>query len=342
MKAIFRGIAGLTLATGAATSASNAQCVWTEDGSGLQCQTLLAGQSIEAGMVCAEVDGTDLLVSYVTAGDWELLEVHLWVGADLADMPQTRKGNPKIGNFPYKAEDLMGATSHQFAIPLADLGFDCPGDDSAFFVAAHASLRRPDGSDDGYQTETGWADGDRFSERGSWATFFDVLLTCDCGVDPPAEPTCETAFAFGGDLATCFLDVDEDGDDVRDFSRWGWTNEIASEDVYVFDIYAGAGQCDTSKGTLVGTLTVIYLAGSVDVLFEMREGFEMDEVHLYVGSEILPRDVRGDSTVAPGQYPYVADDLDGASSHVVLGAAASGPVHVVAHAVVCAGEWPEK
>ncbi len=341
MKVILEGIAVLALSTAVMTSSSNAQCVWAEDGSGAQCQTLLAGQTIEAGTVCAEVDGADLLVSYVTAGDWELSEVHLWVGADLADMPQTRKGSPKIGNFPYKAEDLSGSSTHQFVIPLSDLGFECPGDDMEFLVAAHASLRRPDGSGDGYQTETGWADGERFVERGMWGTFFSIWLTCDCHSDPPALRTCETAFAFGGDLATCFLDIDEDSDGIRDFSRWGWTNNVAAEDMYVFDIYAGAGRCDRNKGTLVGTLTVIYLGGSVDVIFSMNDGFEMDEVHLYAGSDILPLDVNGNHTVAPGQYPYVVDDLDGVSSHAILGIPASGPISVVAHAVVCSENWPE-
>ncbi len=341
MTIITRGSLGFLLAVAAATASSNAQCVWTEDGSGVQCRTLLAGQSIEAGLVCVEVDGIDLLVTYLTTGNWELTEAHLWVGADLADMPQTRKGNPKIGNFPYKAESLTGATFHQFAIPLDDLGFDCPGDDASFFVAAHASLRRPDGSSDGYQTETGWADGDRFVERGSWATFFGVELTCDCSLDPPSERACETAFAFGDDLATCFLDIDNDSDGRRDFSRWGWTNLIVNEDVYLFDIYAGAGQCDIDKGTLVGTLMVMYVAGRVDVVFTMEDGFQMDEIHLYVGEEMLARDVNGAFTVAPGQYPHVVDDLGGVSSTAVLGIPASGPIYVVAHAVVCSEDWPE-
>jgi hypothetical protein len=337
----FRGITAIALATGLATSVADAQCVRTEDGSGVHCQTLLAGQTIEAGSVCVEVVDTDLVVTYSTTGDWELVEAHLWVGGDLADMPQTRRGNPKIGNFPYKAEDLAGATSHQFIVPLDDLGFGCPGDDASYHVAAHAALRRPDG-DGGFQTETGWADGDRFVQRGSWATYFTVDLTCECDDDPPPPPPleCETAFAYGGGLSTCFLDIDDDGDGDGDFNRWGWTNAITEEDVYLFDVYAGAGQCDTGKGTLVGTLMVVYVDGTVDVIYEMNEGFEMSEVHLYVGSEMLPRDVNGDYTVAPGQYPYVNDTLEGAASHAILGIPASGPIHVVAHAVVCSDEWP--
>ncbi|MGA1824192.1 MAG: hypothetical protein ACMUIP_05955 [bacterium] len=98
-----------------------AQCVSTIDGSGVQCQALLAGQTIDAGLVCVEVVGTDLVVTYDTANGWELVETHLWVGDSLADMPQTKQGNPKIGNFPYNSGDITGATSYNVSISLDDL-----------------------------------------------------------------------------------------------------------------------------------------------------------------------------------------------------------------------------
>jgi hypothetical protein len=156
-----------------------AQCVKTEDGSGVQSVELLAGQTILAGTVNVEVVGENLEVTFATTDGWELTEAHLWAGDDLADMPQTKKGNPKIGNFPHKSGDITGSTSHTFQVPLAELEFSCPGEDKSYFIAAHAALRKPDGSG-GYQTETGWADGDRFVEKGSWATYFSVVLTCEC------------------------------------------------------------------------------------------------------------------------------------------------------------------
>ncbi|MHC4990631.1 MAG: hypothetical protein ACYTGC_06585 [Planctomycetota bacterium] len=305
----------------------------------MQCQTLFAGQTIDAGTVCVEIVGSDLVVTYATTGGWELVETHLWVGTDIGDMPQTRKGNPRIGHFPYGFDDLAGATSSAMAIPLEELGFQCPAENATIFVAAHAALRLSDGGG-GFQTETGWADGDRFVEQGSWGTFFSTEVSCDCG-GAPVERSCETAFAYGDDLATCFLAIDEDSDGIEDFNRWGWTNQIAEPDVYMFAIYAGAGRCDTTKGTLVGTLTVIYAGGLVDVIFTMNDGYEADEVHVYVGSEILARNVNDEYTVAPGQYPYVADDLAGASSHAVMGIPVTGPFHVVAHAVACSESWPE-
>jgi hypothetical protein len=197
--------AALGLAVGVATvTTANAQCVKAADGSGMQCQTLYAGQTIDTGWVCVEIVGDNLVVTYETTEGscWELTEAHLWVGADLADMPQTRKGNPKIGNFPHNSGDITGATTHSFSVPLEVLGFSCPADDKMYYVAAHAALRCDNG-DGSYQTETGWADGSRFVERGAWGTFFNVTLTCDCGgVNPPTDPTCDSRPAFSTSTRT--------------------------------------------------------------------------------------------------------------------------------------------
>jgi len=106
-----------------------------------------------------------------------------------------------------------------------------------------------------------------------------------------------------------------------------------------FDIYAAAGQCDLTAGTLVGTLLVDYspVAGYAWVTFYMNPPYTMDENHLYVGNEILPRDANGEYTVAPGQYPYIHEDLDGATTDTYM-IWVSGNIYVVAHAVVCGFE----
>jgi hypothetical protein len=59
----------------------------------------------------------------------------------------------------------------------------------------------------------------------------------------------------------------------------------------------------------------------------------MDEVHLYVGNEILARDVNNEYTVAPGQYPYIDDDID-TDTYTFTIDGLSGDIYVVAHAVV--------
>jgi hypothetical protein len=279
------------------------------------CQTLYAGQSIDAGTVCVEVSGDNLLVRYETKDGWELTEAHLWVGDDLADMPQTKKGNPKVGNFPYHAGSITESNLYEFTIPLLDLGGDdfatslC---DQTFLVAAHASLRKDNGSG-GSQTETGWAYGTRMVPRGNWATYFNFVFSCD---DTGVE--CETAFAFG----------DKELWDITDTNRWGWQITVNLEDDITTEIYAGAGQNDTTKGTHVGNLHISYVSGSLTVEYEMFEDFTMTEYHLYVGS-------KDTTTASPGEFPYTNDNLGGITSESFDILISGQKIYIVAHAVVC-------
>jgi hypothetical protein len=331
------------------TALAQTVAVATDDGSGIQTETLYAGQTIAAGSVEIRVVDDNLVVTYETTGGWELVEAHMWAGSDISDMPQTRKGNPKIGNFPFKAEFTVPTTKHSFEYPLSFLGFSCPSADAEFFVAAHATVQLTDGSGNVIQTETGWAEGSRFVERGMWGTYSTIMLTCDDTVNPPVAGSCETAFAYSGgtnavdgDITNSFLDIDEDGDSLGDFNRWGWANGPVGPGNYSWDIYAGAGQSDITKGTLVGTLTVSYDGSTAEVWFDMTPDtpYYMDENHLYVGNEILASNVNGDYTVAPGQYPSVHDTLINLSaasdSHTIEGL--SGNIYVVAHATVCGFE----
>ena len=104
------------------------------------------------------------------------------------------------------------------------------------------------------------------------------------------------------------------------FSNWGWSIALPEEGEYTFDVYAGAGQCDTSKGTLVGTVTVDYSGGTVDVTFDLEDGYTLFESHVYAGHSPVPTDKKGKPTVAPGQY--------------TVGTNLTGSIYVIVHAVV--------
>lgn len=121
----------------------------------------------------------------------------------------------------------------------------------------------------------------------------------------------ETAYAKG-DGATCFIPT---------FKNWGWTNLI-SPGTYEMDLWAGAAQCDTSKGTLVGSVTVTYGSdGYVTADYNVGTPYILEETHVYAGYEMFPMDKKGNPTVAPGAYSNASpfDDRD---------------VYVIAHAVV--------
>jgi len=144
---------------------------------------------------------------------------------------------------------------------------------------------------------------------------------------PLVPPEGETAYAYGGDYATCFLSLG--------FRNWGWTNGPLGDNHYEFPIYAGAAKCNINKGTLVGTLIIDYdeLAGTATVTYLMDPGFAMQKTHLYVDGELLPRN-GGDFTTSPGQYPYIHDPVADPASDTFTVTGLSGDIYVVAHADV--------
>ena len=128
--------------------------------------------------------------------------------------------------------------------------------------------------------------------------------------DDPIEYEWETAFAYCGQHANAFSEYG--------FSRWGWTIGPLGAGTYTLDLYAGAAQCDITKGTLVGVVSVVYDGTSVTVNFNVNSPFVLGETHVYAGQGPFPMK-NGEPTVAPGQY-YI-DTL-------------SGPIYVIAHAEI--------
>lgn len=305
---------------------------------GEACVTLLAGQSIPVGTVCTSVAGDSAYVTYSTVDGWMLSEAHLWAGTSLSTLPRNRAGNPQLGLFPFRSTSATPATTKTLALPLALFGLNQAMTSCATVTAmmvAHAVVHkpRPDGS---RQTETAYGEGTRLVERGNWATWFGVALAC--AQDEPKVATEETAFAWGGAFATCFI-----GSGLVETQRWGWTNGPLVQGEYRFALFAGAGQCDLSKGTRVGDLTVLYRGSTATIAYDMLPGFHLRQTHLHAGSDPLASKVdrrtgAKEYTVAPGQYGSI-HDLDGAGADTFVVGGLSGPIHVVAHAVVSSSDW---
>lgn len=154
----------------------------------------------------------------------------------------------------------------------------------------------------------GWIT-DLVSGERLWLMDFNFKFDCEV-----RETECETAFAYSGAQEDCFLN--------SGFNRWGWTiGPLEDGDSATYDVYAGAGQCDLNKGELVGTVDVTYLNGEVEVTYNIDSSYNVEETHVYAGTEMFPTNKKGKPTVAPGQY----ENLGGFD----------GPVYVIAHAVVC-------
>lgn len=300
---------------------ARAQSITGIDGNA--CNPLIAGQNLTVGQVCVSVDGANLIVEYETSGNWYLSETQAWIGDTLATMPQTKTGNPKIGNFPWKAATIDLQDS-EFRIPLSSINARCGIN---FLLAAHAVVYRVEGLNT-VQAETAWSTGTRFVAKGNWGTYSSFRFDCSPIVEDPVTST-ETAFAYGNGAATCFLDLG--------FNRWGWTNGPITEGTYTWPIHAGAGQCDRNKGYYVGNLSISYSAGSLSVIFTAFDSYDFNETHVYAGNNDLPVVKQGQKlveTVAPGQYTVTDTLADGTTRHSVTITGLSGPVYVIAHAVV--------
>lgn len=132
-------------------------------------------------------------------------------------------------------------------------------------------------------------------------------------------------------------------------NAWGWTNWVTGNTT--MDLWAGAGQNDITKGTLVGTVTVTIEDDCVTVEYSLdieAVTSEIVEAHLWIGDTELPmrwvaRGRNGGSwvpTAAPGQFPYHIDDFvvsaDGETATIEICGVDDAPFWVAAHAVV---EW---
>ena len=105
------------------------------------------------------------------------------------------------------------------------------------------------------------------------------------------------------------------------FANWGWSN-LVGEGSFEMDLWAGAGQCDTDKGSLVGTVDVDYDGENVIVTFNVNATiYDLKETHVYAGYDMFPKTRQGRNTVAPGQYVNNSP-FDGSD------------VYVIAHGVV--------
>ena len=121
---------------------------------------LTAGQHIYSGIVSVDVHDGNVIVTYTSESDWEILETHLYVG-QLNLLPTTGNGNPQIGHFPYKNTHQAGTVTVEYIGPAINSG-DC------VYVAAHAVVVNSDTGDE----ETAWGSGVPIGGN-SWAMTFE-------------------------------------------------------------------------------------------------------------------------------------------------------------------------
>ena len=256
-------------------------CVWIWDDS---THTIWAGQHIDAGTIIFSTDGDMIYIDIDAEGI--LVDVHISIYDDMADVPVTA---PPPGQMQYQYHP--GSDTFHFETEWEVEYMD------DIYILVHVALGENTGDVD-VDGETGWG-GENPGEGPRWWFYMDHVFTgyWDCpddpGPDPEPECDCETAYAFFDDDSIPF---NEEG------KPWGWYAEFMTG---TFPLYAGAGQNDINKGTMVGELTV-HADGSITYILE--EGFyvnmedEMMEQHFYIGYDVPER--------VPGLWQTIDPDME--------------------------------
>ncbi len=287
-----------------------------------------AGTGTVVGKVIVWNDSTKLYVRYeITTPGIYLKETQVAI----CEEPFTNR--PEPGLSPYKQEHAAGTTAYTYDdIPLTGMLLhpDCPFCSAApsgitaakgkpqtcsfdaqcedtLYIAAHAALSNG---------ETAYGGDCERPTGGAW--FCQIAYTICCGAEPPPGTCDETAWGYrtGGE---CFINIPE-----LKSNNWGWTNQISAPGTYTLDLYAGAAQCNLSKGTKVGTVTVVYDGSRATVTYTPNAGYSFLETHVWIGKDKLPKNKAGKYIAAPGRFPY----KDGATVTI------TAPFWVAAHAKV--------
>jgi len=143
---------------------------------------LIVNSTIAAGTVTVSNDQTNLMVTFMTIGDWAISRLDLAVATSLAGIPQNN-GQPDLSQFPYRQTFSPDVITYTFIIPLGTM-FPYG---TTIVVAAHASLDSPT---QGHQQAWG---------AGPTSTLF------------PCSQACTSGGGCGGDG-----DGDNDGDNGGD------------------------------------------------------------------------------------------------------------------------------
>ena len=152
----------------------------------------------------------------------------------------------------------------------------------------------------------------------------------------------ETAFAFLNDDDNPMM-ADEASDCfIPQFNRWGWTtyldfSEDTGQSSYTLDIYAGAGQCDLTKGTDVGSVSITFSDNALTFNYDL-EGYVLSEAHIYVGSNPFPTNNGGQETVAPGKYTFTASDFGEVASYTATIPVDGTAFYIIVHGVTKSAE----
>ena len=122
---------------------------------------IIANETINAGKIIVETDGTNLIVTYKVDIEWQLDNTNLYLG-DIDDVPTHSNGTPRTRSFPYRAWHSSRTNKVVYTIPLDDIDLDC------FAILGHAIVTKYDKRGNAIYCTNSWVKGKKFSSN-SWA-----------------------------------------------------------------------------------------------------------------------------------------------------------------------------
>lgn len=195
---------------------------------------------------------------------------------------------------------------------VGDACDDCPDDDG---TAANYGCPLDDCSTD--------TDGDGVSDCNDACPDEQGTDENGCPEDDNGGDTCETAFMFGDIQINSFSNS----------NRWGWTEHYqvsVDGSSKTFDLWAGAGQNDTSKAELVGSVEISVDGDDINVEITLASGVSLDELHL----NLTQNAPSGNVAKAPGQY-NMNDEVDANTLNYTFTRDYSEDFYIIVHTVAC-------
>jgi len=271
-----------------------------------------------AGTATIGNDFDKLYVSYELNGDWWIQNAVLFAGpadsAGLIHPDGSGQFAPWYWTPPYRHDFFPWdfTQTHTFEVDLNTL-------DDCFIIVAYIKSKNLVTN----QSKYIW--GKSVAKLNGY-----YLDYCKQTCGPPPLGGCESSYAYGGNYATCFLNVQWlQGD------NWGWTNGRINVGTYTWPIYAKANDCDIQEGMIVGNVTVNYnTCHKVIVTYNVLEGYELSKTHLFVGWLPFPI-YQWHFTTNPNHFPYKHLNLNGATTDTYTICGAWGKLYVIAEAEVC-------
>jgi hypothetical protein len=286
---------------------------------GTEVLDLTAGQTINVGSVTVSNDANNIYVKYeintTNQPSATFGTLHLWIGDDLANVDGGGASRPSPGKLPFISDGTVragysfsssaGSTSYTFTIPFSAINMMDISSSTVcaslptLYVVAHAEVNNVDGGGGSLTSQTAFG-GPTPGAGKAWWFYGQYTICCDFG----GGGVCftGTAFAKGGWVWTTDPKANPEKLSTLKLTknRWGWAINLTGSTHSTYDIWAGAGLNDTSKGKKVGTMTVDWDGNgtSAAVMYSMFSGNFLEEVHIYA-SDFKPASM---AQLAPGSF----------------------------------------